>query len=343
MVILAKPKHKGMPALTIRIRYNKLAAWSLFILLILWSSTEFSNGSGIPNLSRSEPSSGLKAAESGEFSVITYNIAGLPAIISSAATQRSSSIAEIGLRLNQFDIVHVQEDFNYHEYLCDQGNTHAFRTETKGGVPIGDGLNTLSRYPVRDLRRITWNDCTGADCLTPKGFTFSRIEVAKNVFIDFYNIHANAYNDLPAAAARRKNIVQFSDYIKDNSHDNAVIVMGDLNGHYSYFYDNIKLLNTENKLLDVWTSYVHGNRFPAVHKDLPVSNILSLIESSETIDKIMFRSSKLLDIHINNYQLQSLLFLNQDGIPLSDHHPVSAKFSWNLKKDIPEVKGTDFL
>ncbi|WP_201747778.1 endonuclease/exonuclease/phosphatase family protein [Dyadobacter flavalbus] len=329
-----------MPASTIRIRYNKLAAWSLFILLILWSGTESTNGSGIPGFLKPENASGLKVAEAGEFSVITYNIAGLPAIISSAATERSSSIAEIGLRLNRFDIVHVQEDFNYHENLYAQGNTHAFRTETKGGVPLGDGLNTLSRYPVRDLRRITWNDCTGADCLTPKGFTFSRIEVAKNVFIDFYNIHANAYNDLPAAAARRKNMAQFSEYIKIHSHDNAVIVMGDLNGHYSYFYDNIKLLNTENKLEDVWTSFVHKNRFPPVHKDLPVSNILSINESSETIDKILFRSSRLLEIHVSDYQLQNLLFLNQDGIPLSDHHPVSAQFSWNLKKNTGKEKET---
>jgi endonuclease/exonuclease/phosphatase family metal-dependent hydrolase len=331
-----------MPALTFRIRYNYLAAWSLFILLLLWSSTESTNGSDIPYSLKPEHASGQIAAEAGEFSVITYNIAGLPAIISSAVTERSSSIAEIGRKLNQFDIVHVQEDFNYHEYLYEQGNSHAFRTDTKGGVPIGDGLNTLSKYPVRDLRRITWNDCTGADCLTPKGFTFSRIEVAKNVFIDFYNIHANAYNDLSAAAARRKNIEQFSDYIEMNSPNHAVIVMGDLNGHYSYFYDNIGLLNNKNKLIDVWTSYVHNDQFPTIHKDLPASNILAINERTETIDKILYRSSESLDLHIIDYQLQNLRFLNSKDIPLSDHHPVSAQFNWKLKNPVQE-NGIDFL
>jgi len=85
----------------IKFRYNKLAAWSLFILLILWSSTESTNGSDITSSLKPAYSSGLKTEEAVEFSATTYNIAGLPAIISSAATERSSSIAEIGLRLNK--------------------------------------------------------------------------------------------------------------------------------------------------------------------------------------------------------------------------------------------------
>ena len=137
-----------------------------------------------------------ETATSGGFSVLTYNIAGLPEIISSAVTRRAPSIAEIGRKLNAFDIVNVQEDFNYNGNLYNEGNSHPFRTLTKGGVPFGDGLNTLSKYPVHEVRRISWNECTGADCLTPKGFTYSRLEIARNIYVDLYNVHANAYNHL---------------------------------------------------------------------------------------------------------------------------------------------------
>jgi hypothetical protein len=140
----------------------------------------------------SENNTNYTGPSSGEFSVLTYNVGGLPQIISSAATKRAPSIAEIGIRLNAFDIVNVQEDFNYNKQLYNSGNSHPFRTKTKGGVPFGDGLNTLSRFPVHEVRRIPWNECTEADCLTPKGFTFSRIEIAKNLYIHLYNVHANA-------------------------------------------------------------------------------------------------------------------------------------------------------
>ena len=49
-----------------------------------------------------------------------------------------------------FDVVNVQEDFNYHADPY-AGDTHAHRTPTSGGVPFGSGLNTLSHLPCSDL------------------------------------------------------------------------------------------------------------------------------------------------------------------------------------------------
>lgn len=321
-----------------RKRYNRLSYSALFILVFLWTGTEPSSGFGAPG-SLKYPE--LRTAEAGEFSVITYNVAGLPGIISSAVTERSSSIAEIGRLLNRFDIAHVQEDFNYNKHLYRKGNLHPFRTSTKGKVPFGDGLNTLSKYPVHALRRIKWKDCTGADCFTPKGFSFSRVEVAKNVFIDFYNVHANAYNHHAAAGARRKNMLQLSDYIKKHSSVNAVVVMGDLNAHYSYFYDNVGILNTENDLEDVWLNQKSNGKLPVRSRDFPDDNILSVTDSCETIDKILFRSSESLTLRILGYQVENLLFTNKYGLPLSDHHPVSARFQWDLVKS--NVEKTDPL
>lgn len=275
---------------------------------------------------------------SGTFSVLTYNIAGLPEIISSAKTKRAPSIAQIGKRLNRFDIVHVQEDFNYNDFLYYHGNLHAFRTQTKGGVPFGDGLNTLSKYPVHSVRRIPWNNCTGADCLTPKGFTYSRLEIAAGTFIDLYNVHANAYNHESAAAARRDNIKQLSNYIRENSEGEAVILMGDLNAHYTYQYDNVNQLLNINHLKDAWLVLLKHNRLPILVTTLPDSDILSLNSTSESIDKILYRSSEKIKLSVSDYNLERQLFNDQNGSPLSDHHPVSLKFVWTLndsQKDNP--------
>ncbi|NIJ54510.1 endonuclease [Dyadobacter arcticus] len=319
---------------------NLIARHSIWLSLLfpfLISSTEFKRTSveTLPSLLN------LAHLKSGNLSVISYNIAGLPQIISSATTDRAASTEEIGRKLNRFDIAHVQEDFNYNRFLY-RASEHNFRTITKGKVLFGDGLNTLSKFPIHNVKRIKWNDCSGADCLTPKGFTYSQLEIAKGVFIDFYNVHANAYNHLAAAAARRKNIMQLSDFIQTNSIGNAVVVMGDLNGHYSYGHDNIGLLTTGHGLEDSWIVLKNNGAFPVSSLDMPASNILALSDSSETIDKILYRSSPAIQLKAVDYRLENNLFKNAEGLPLSDHHPVSARIMWTTHiQDQPRLTVSD--
>lgn len=275
----------------------------------------------------------LRAAAEGKFSVITYNVAGLPQIISSAVTSRASSIAEIGKRLNDYDIVHVQEDFNYNTELYG-GNSHPYRSKSMGPIPFGDGLNTLSKFPISNVERVEWTDCAGADCLTSKGFTRSRVQIAHQVYIDFYNVHANASNYPFAAAARCKNIHQLSRYIKTHSGNNAVVVMGDMNAHYCYKSDNIRDLLRENGLDDAWVILNKKGEFPKPTADPPGSSILSLTDTCESIDKILFRNSEEIQLSPGHYQVPKVFFSDGEGRPLSDHHPVSLLFSWILKRNL---------
>ena len=308
-------------------RFLKSVSW-LFILFFLTEATPATRE--IIEQPDAYPAKWASdSANEGSFSVITYNIAGLPQVICSAATPRKESISAIGRLLNRFDIAHVQEDFNYNQYLYNGGNTHRFRTPTKGAVMTGDGLNTLSKFPVKQLRRIAWTDCTGADCFTPKGFTYTRIEIAPNRFIDFYNVHANAYNHPRAALARRHNMEQLSAYIRRHSPGNAVIVMGDLNGRYSFGQDNVDWLLRENGLSDTWVRLHCNGIIPKVKEGLPPNDILSISDSTETIDKILFRSSESIHLEPSEYVLEKQSFYNTNGLPLSDHHPVSARFKWN--------------
>lgn len=54
---------------------------------------------------------------SGDFSMLTYNIAGLPFPLSSAILPRFFYTKEIGKRLNAYYVANVQEDFAYHQFL----------------------------------------------------------------------------------------------------------------------------------------------------------------------------------------------------------------------------------
>jgi len=269
----------------------------------------------------------LVHSDQGGFSVITYNVAGLPQVICSATTERAKSMSEIGTLLNDYDIAHVQEDFNYNRFLYQGGNQHPYRTKTKGGIPFGDGLNTLSKFPILEMRRIPWRNCNGADCLTPKGFTYSKIEIAKDIYIDFYNVHANAADDPASAAARRKNIEQLSRYIQDHSADQAVIVMGDINAHFCYEHDNIRDFIHDNQLSDTWLMLKANDCFP-MFKPFVKEDILLLSDECESIDKVLYRSSHNLLLTPSQYRFENLKFRNNQEEPLSDHCPVSVYFSW---------------
>src|SRR5687767_4720950 len=112
----------------------------------------------------------------GEITFLTYNIAGLPTAI--AETHPLHNTPYIAGLVNDYDVVNVQEDFNYNHLLY-AGAKHPYRTPWMGPVPFGDGLNTLSKFPILDFKRIKWNRCSFSECLTIKGFSYSRIEIAK--------------------------------------------------------------------------------------------------------------------------------------------------------------------
>ncbi|MCS4225308.1 endonuclease/exonuclease/phosphatase family protein [Sphingobacterium sp. BIGb0165] len=267
---------------------------------------------------------------SGFFSVLTYNVAGLPGFISSAITGRSRSIAEIGKKINPFDIVNVQEDFNYNNSLYLGGNQHPYRTRPKGRVPFGDGLNTLSRFPMSDVVRVPWKKRTGADSLTPKGFTLVKVEIVAGIWLDVYNVHANAQNNRRASSARRDNLNQLRDYIGENSSDNALIVMGDFNAHYSFGDDNLHDFMESTTLVDSWVELQNGGLVPEAKHAFKPPHMLSIGNQSESIDKILYRSNGHLNLAARDYNIENNLFTNLRGLPLSDHYALAANFNWAI-------------
>lgn len=267
---------------------------------------------------------------SGFFSVLTYNVAGLPGFISSAITGRSRSIAEIGKKINPFDIVNVQEDFNYNNSLYFGGNQHPYRTKPKGRVPFGDGLNTLSRFPMSDVVRVPWKRRTGADFLTPKGFTLVKVEIVAGVWLDVYNVHANAQNNRRASSARRDNLNQLRDYIGEHSSENALIVMGDFNAHYSFGDDNLHDFMASTTLVDSWVELQNGGLVPEAKHVFKPPHMLSIGNQHESIDKILYRSNSRLSLAARDYNIENNLFTNVRGLPLSDHYALAANFNWAI-------------
>ncbi|KAI9712022.1 MAG: hypothetical protein M1820_001730 [Bogoriella megaspora] len=280
-----------------------------------------------------------QAATGGSFSFLTLNVAGLPQILQNNEVpgDKTDNTARIGQKFAayNFSVIHVQEDFNYHATLY-ANDDHLYRTATSGGVPFGSGLNTISNYDWVDFTRIKWATCSDAssnDCLTPKGFTLMRVQFGEGVYIDFYNVHADAGIEAGDETARTANIQQVADYINTWSVGNAVVVAGDTNSRYTRADDNIRVFETLNNLTDAWVQLERDGVDPAQGSiDLLCDNP-SLNNSCETVDKVLYRGSDAIDLTATSFTYDSTNFLQANGSILSDHNPVLVEFAWTLSNN----------
>jgi endonuclease/exonuclease/phosphatase family metal-dependent hydrolase len=285
-----------------------------------------------PTVSGASAASG-PAADAGTFSVLSYNVAGLPELFSSASTPRQASSTEIGRRLGSYDVVHVQEDFNYHAALYAGDTTHVYRTPTSGGAGIGSGLNALSKnpYDVDDFERVRWQSCQldSGDCLTPKGFTFMRTRLAEGVYVDFYNVHTNAGTAAGDLKSRADNLRQLTAFIRSHSAGNAVVVMGDTNTRYTRAEDTIGAFAADNGLTDAWVQLVRGGVAPRAGDPALLCDKAAVTDSCEIVDKILYRGGPFVSLTATSYHNEHAAFLNASGTMLSDHDPISAGFAWS--------------
>ncbi len=255
----------------------------------------------------------------GTFTALTYNVAGLPEGIN-ADQHPVANTPLISPRLNNYDLVNVQEDFYYHDVLI-KDNHHKYKTKyfaLEGG--LGDGLNMFSDFLILNFMRTGWDDCHGTDCLTPKGFTYSRVKLTPKAYIDVYDLHCNAGSDSADLAARRANIIQLCKYIKFRSKDHAVIIMGDTNCRYTREGDNIRELLALG-FKDSWIELEKGGV-------LPEQNGVTLAD--EVVDKIFYRSNSSISLTALEYDVPGDAFLDGNGEWLSDHRPVFTKFKFNV-------------
>ena len=241
-------------------------------------------------------------SNTGYIKALSCNVAGLPAIISSGNPSENS--VAMGEYFNDYDLVSVQEDFAYHDELTSK-ITLPYATETSGNVPLGDGMNLFSNYPLYETTRIKWNDSygfitNGADQMTPKGILYSAIEIADGYYIDVYDIHTDADTDDGSMAARESNLKQLAEYINTRSVGKAVIVIGDTNCRYTRDKIAESVLDPCG-LTDVWVEYMRDGVAPEYGADALIDSDNRNSADNEVVDKIWYRSGSNIDLQAVYY------------------------------------------
>jgi hypothetical protein len=247
----------------------------------------------------------------GSFTVLAYNVAGLPEPLSSGQPVDDTPL--ISPLLNLYDLALVQEDFAYHD-LLEADAEHPFQSiPAMATLPdLGDGLNRFSWVEFSTLQRAQWVECSGLvgganDCLTAKGFSFARHTLAPGLTVDVYNLHMDAGGGAGDIAARDAQVTQLSAFVSVQSAGQAVVIAGDTNMG-SDDESQVQALLTGTEVQDVCRA-------------------LGCPEPSR-IDRIMFRSSATVTLTPTEWIVDGR-FVDGNGDPLSDHEAVGATFEWS--------------
>ncbi len=205
----------------------------------------------------------------GTVKIMCYNVAGLPISLKVPKNQHAigSIITDSGC-----DIVAVQEDFNIHGILSESidKSVYPYQTIHTGGVPGGDGLNIYSKHKIYNEIRTSWNVANGvfdagADELTPKGILFSVIDLGNGIYLDFYDIHADANGTKEDNETRAEQYRQLKEIIKKRNSKNPVIIVGDFNTSIHYNTVGDAELNDgiyeECGFRDAWFEVHNGGKY----------------------------------------------------------------------------------
>jgi endonuclease/exonuclease/phosphatase family metal-dependent hydrolase len=192
------------------------------------------------------------------FSLLSYNVHGISWVF--AKDNPQDRTITVGWLANRYDVVLLQEDFEYHDEIGKQmTGVAAVRGNRMRGdprlvltklvllpfqlllpdfsFPYGSGLSAfVSRRAatVVETRRQRFKECSGwfdrsSDCWATKGVLLVRLRFANDAEIDVYTTHLDAGQSVAAIKVRENQLAELIDLVARESAGRAVIVAGDFN------------------------------------------------------------------------------------------------------------------
>ena len=264
------------------------------------------------------------ADTTGQFSVLTFNVHGFPEFVQGITEAEMKRVSQL-IESWDVDIAGIQEDWVTHEELMSNLTTatYPYRTDHFCGTPtsLGDGLATISGFafdPDASVR-YQFNECDGTlmelingeisspDCATEKGFSMTRVYVANDFAIDFYNLHSNTGGK---DDVNGPNMEQVGSYMEEHSYDNAIVLVGDFN------------MGSNDTVM---TDFAANYGFTFACEEVGVSC---------GIDMVLYRST-------DKFALSAVSQVKLDGEDISDHDPRKAVLQWEkLKTNLSYGKET---
>lgn len=289
-----------------------------------------------------------EASGSGSFSALCYNVAGLPSFgyltggETTSVVSNQVTIANF-VEENKYDIFATQEDFGYHDNLVSFLPSYPNQTLHHGGVPYGDGTNVFTRnMPMYNEAHIVWEQLygiadDGADEFSQKGVTYVCIEIAPGIYVDFYDLHADAYGDAGSVAARKDNFRQLAQLINARTVERPVIVTGDFNAYLFRDPSELKTTLVDGLgLKDAWVELYNNGNYDDVSAYLAESGNTwgDRWGKWDSVERFMYKDGGGVSLTCTSFEY--IWLTNSRGQNVSDHAAAAATFSYSGSMTTPE-------
>ena len=294
-----------------------------------------------------------KGASEKKVTICSANVAGLP--IPSMFSDDGKVVPKAqkieGQLLNEsgVDIVCVQEDFQYHSVLAKQMTNYPYQTYTSGGIPVGDGVNIFSKYPIYNVDRVAWEQFNGIldaanDGLTPKGFLKVTVDV-DGVLMDVYDIHADANGAYEDCMAKKAQFNQLCAYINENSADRPVAITGDYNVtlHGDIAAELYPIMIEGAGFKDGWTLFCNDGVY---FTDYLPQDVIAAYDAKwggyywghwDSVERLLFRDGDGAKLEVTDFK-----YVNNNvlaGQPVTDHYVMVGELTIDTTEYVrPEIE-----
>jgi Endonuclease/Exonuclease/phosphatase family len=310
----------------LRTPMNLSGARGLAMVLCFWASLAVSSSA------EAEPVT--EAASESTIGLLSYNVHGI--FRWAAKDGPRDRMPTIGWLASRYDVVLVQEDFEFHDELVHQlssskdaqGNGMGWdprRVLAKVFIspvsvlipnfspPYGAGIATFVRTPIGTgaVDRKAYGVCHGwfganGDCWSNKGWLRVEMLTPEGVAIDVYNTHLEAGPSERSIEVRRQQLEILAEAIEELSADRPVIVAGDFNMSFGRHGDRELLMDFRERI---------GLRDSGAGPELP-----NWLER----DYILYRGSDEIGLIIDEHG-EAAEFVSRDRA-LSDHPALFIRF-----------------
>ncbi len=308
-------------------------------------------------------------AQQAQFTIATLNVDGLPQKILLFSVNGDGPGADgssrIGKYLHQkaYDIVCMQEDFNYHQVILPwleddyQLDSHAGRVDydvKDANIDLrypqnikfpSDGLGCAVKNSIQvsSIERVPWQKSFGKfshdfDDMVTKGFRRYELLLPSGNSILVYNMHMDASSnedeqagrDAKDKEARIAQWLQLKEDIQSHLNGTPIIVVGDLNTYYqrddvkAQFIDAL-MADGQVTVSDAWVETQLKGKYPTYGESQP--------QEGEMLDKIIYiNPADGKQLRLVSCQVDSVDYKYQDK-PLGDHFPVVATFTIGTERN----------
>ena len=238
--------------------------------------------------------------------LVTYNIHGLPRIITRDDTY--ARIQEIGDKLNQIhpDVIHFQEDWTtYGHNILNESLDYITENRLDEHVNsysiFGSGLFSLSSFEELDVVEAPYEKRYGYDDIwASKGYIVQRLWISElQTSIDFYNTHMDAQDRSGDKKARKSNVEELIKEMNSYSMSRAVIFAGDTN------------LGSSDTDTETYNRFITGAN---------LTDVAVTMNVTKKIDKILYKSNEVLSVEPVSYDILDNM------VELSDHKALQVEF-----------------